>query len=76
MAQVFLILAAMAALVAFVFISGSVLAWVADAGRSGLRRYAGLGKEGVMAPTTFQKLAYVALIVVLFGVATGWLGGW
>jgi len=28
-----------------------------------------------MAPTTLQKLSYAALIVVLFGVATGWLGG-
>jgi hypothetical protein len=28
-----------------------------------------------MAPTTLQKLAYVALLVVMFGTATGWLGG-
>jgi len=25
--------------------------------------------------TNIQKFAYVALIVVLFGTATGWLGG-
>jgi hypothetical protein len=28
-----------------------------------------------MAPTPFQKITYVALIVLLFGVSTGWLGG-
>lgn len=28
-----------------------------------------------MASTTLQKLAYVALIIVMFGTATGWLGG-
>ena len=28
-----------------------------------------------MAPNTLQRLAYVALIIVMFGTATGWLGG-
>jgi len=28
-----------------------------------------------MAPTTLQKAAYVALLIVLFGTASGWLGG-
>ncbi len=28
-----------------------------------------------MTPTRFQKIAYVALIVVMFGVTSGWLGG-
>ena len=28
-----------------------------------------------MAPTTLQKLAYVALLVVMFGTASGFLGG-
>jgi len=28
-----------------------------------------------MGPTPFRKGAYIALIVVLFGVSTGWLGG-
>ena len=28
-----------------------------------------------MAPKTLQRLAYVALIIVMFGTATGWLGG-
>lgn len=31
--------------------------------------------EGHMRPKTFQKVSYVALIVLLFGVSTGWLGG-
>jgi len=28
-----------------------------------------------MGPAPFQKVAYVVLIVVLFGVSSGWLGG-
>lgn len=28
-----------------------------------------------MSRTGLQKIAYVALLVLLFGVATGWLGG-
>ena len=28
-----------------------------------------------MAPTTLQKAAYLALLALLFGTATGWLGG-
>jgi hypothetical protein len=28
-----------------------------------------------MTPSGIQKVAYAALIVLLFGVATGWLGG-
>ena len=76
MGRLFLIMAALAVIVAFVYILGSIWTSAVDAGRSGMRRYAGFGKDGVMAPTNFQKAAYVALIVVLFGVATGWLGGW
>ena len=28
-----------------------------------------------MGPKPLQKTAYIALIVLLFGVSTGWLGG-
>ncbi len=28
-----------------------------------------------MRSTGFQKIAYLALLVVLFGVSSGWLGG-
>jgi hypothetical protein len=28
-----------------------------------------------MTPSGIQKIAYLALVVLLFGVATGWLGG-
>ncbi len=76
MGQLFLIIAALAVIVAFVTILGSIWNAGMEAGQTGLRRYVGHGKEGVMAPTNFQKAAYVALIVVLFGVTAGWLGGW
>lgn len=75
MGRLFLILAALMAIVAFVAILVSISKTVAEAGRDGLRTYVGLGKDGTMAPTTLQKSAYIALIVVLFGVTSGWLGG-
>ncbi len=28
-----------------------------------------------MAPNFIQRMAYVALVVLLFGLTTGWLGG-
>lgn len=28
-----------------------------------------------MSPTGLQKIAYAALLILLFGVASGWLGG-
>ena len=28
-----------------------------------------------MEPKSFQKTAYIALIILMFGVTTGWLGG-
>jgi len=33
------------------------------------------GKGELMAPTTFQKIAYAALAILLLGVSLGWLGG-
>ena len=75
MGRLFLILAALAVIVAFVVILGSIWNASMEAGRKGLHRYAGFGKDGVMAPTTLQKVAYLALIVVLFGTASGLLGG-
>ncbi|KIN78101.1 hypothetical protein [Sulfitobacter mediterraneus] len=32
-------------------------------------------KEDLMGSRSVRKMAYVALIVVLFGVTSGWLGG-
>ncbi len=31
--------------------------------------------EGRMEPKPFRKLSYIALIVLLFGVSSGWIGG-
>ena len=43
---------------------------------SALTRTAGRAVERAdMGGKTFSKLAYVALILLLFGVGTGWLGG-
>lgn len=48
--------------------------FIATAGAKG-RPLMAQGRNGDMAPSGIQKVAYVALIVVLFGVASGWLGG-
>ena len=44
-------------------------------GRRALQPVFGPTKDGVMAPTALQKVAYVALIALLFGTTSGWLGG-
>lgn len=38
-------------------------------------RHEAIDPRNTMGPTPFRKAAYVALIVVLFGVSSGWLGG-
>ncbi len=75
MGRLFLLVALIAVIVAFVAILVSIWNSVFAPGQDGLRTYMGFGKDGVMAPTGLQKAAYIALIVVLFGVASGWLGG-
>jgi hypothetical protein len=41
-----------------------------------LRKTTYFGPKGtVMTPNSFQKIAYAALIVLMFGVTTGTLGG-
>ena len=75
MGRLFLILAALGVVAMLAVIVTTSLRDAARAGRAGLRTYGGFGEDGLMAPTGIQKAAYVALIVLLFGVTTGWLGG-
>lgn len=62
-------------IVAFVAILGSFLGSTKAEAQRRLQTVFGPTKDGVMAPTQMQKIAYVALIVLLFGTASGWLGG-
>jgi hypothetical protein len=48
-------------------------ATAATAERARLR--SGYDRNGLMAPTGFQKVAFVALIVLLLGVSSGVMGG-
>ncbi len=75
MARLFLILAVAAVIVAFVAILVSVWNAAYEGGHRALRPLFGSGQEGLMTPTTLQKVSYIALIVLVFGVCTGWLGG-
>lgn len=75
MARVFLILLMVAIAIAVAMV-------VYNAGNRMMRTATGSGRTSqgqtgidLMAPTGIQKAAYIALIVVLFGVASGWLGG-
>lgn len=75
MARLFLVLIVLAACVAIAAILYAIWTSIVHAGQRGLRPITGFIEEHKMAPTGIQKAAYIALIVVLFGVASGWLGG-
>lgn len=75
MGRLILFVAIVALLVAIVAIVLTITARLLPAGRATIDPAATQQNEGMMVPTPFQKITYVALIVLLFGVATGWLGG-
>ncbi|MEW9921514.1 hypothetical protein AB2B41_18040 [Marimonas sp. MJW-29] len=75
MARILLILLLTAVCIAIAMILYSIWTNLVQAGQRTLAPVLAQAKEGEMAPTGIQKAAYVALIVVLFGVASGWLGG-
>ena len=75
MARLLFLVILVAVIVAIAAIVVSVLGRAAQAGQDALRPIYGSPEGGPMSPTPFQKVAYTALIVLLFGVATGWLGG-
>jgi len=71
MARVFIILLLAAVCIGIAMVIYTAGMRMIEAGERGLQQT----EDGEMAPTGIQKAAYVALIVVLFGVASGWLGG-
>ena len=75
MARLFLILIAVAACVLVALIVYAISTSLITSAERNLRPALTQGRNALMAPTGIQKAAYVALIVVLFGVASGWLGG-
>ncbi len=75
MARLILILMFCAALAAIVAILASSVTRLISGQSHRLNATAGLSKDEDMASSGIQKAAYIALIIVLFGVASGWLGG-
>ncbi|MEM6940437.1 MAG: hypothetical protein AAF943_03705 [Pseudomonadota bacterium] len=75
MARLFLILAFLAALAATAIVLASVSRKTIAEGTRDLRAPIAALEDRTMASSGVQKAAFVALIVVLFGVASGWLGG-
>lgn len=75
MSRVFLFLVLLALLAVFVIVAATALRRVLEAGQKAFGATNGQQDGGLMVPTPYQKITYAALIVLLFGVATGWLGG-
>lgn len=75
MARLIIILLLAAVCIAVAMVVYSAGTRMIEAGERSLRPMWGQTEDGKMASTSIQKAAYVALIVVLFGVASGWLGG-
>lgn len=75
MVRLLFILIVIAACVAFAVIMHAVWTSITEASRRNLRPVSGIAKGQDMAPSGIQKAAYIALIAVLFGVASGALGG-
>lgn len=75
MARILLFLLVFAAVVVIILGVASFLGRAADRADAALRPIWGSKRGNVMAPTTFQKIAYVALLLVLLGVTSGLLGG-
>ncbi len=69
----FLGLVALAVAIAALLLSIWRGAWAI--GQQATRSVLGSGVGEPMAPNGIQKIAYAALLVLLFGVSTGWLGG-
>lgn len=72
-ALLFLILCV--AVVAFAAFVVSVVREAARAGKQIMRPVSGPDDRGTVMPKEIRKAAVVALIVLLFGVTSGWLGG-
>lgn len=75
MARLFLLAIMVAIIVGIVAIMLSVWNDVRNLGRRTVASLSGPDRSGTMASNGVKKTAYVALIVVLFGVSSGWLGG-
>ena len=75
MARILMFLVALAALVVIILGAASLLGRAADSAGTALRPIWGSKRGNLMAPTPFQKIAYGALLVVLLGVTSGFLGG-
>lgn len=75
MARLLLFLILAVALVAIAVFVMSVWSGMVQKGRRAASPVPGTRKGDVMAPNGYRKLGYVALIVLLIGVTSGWIGG-
>lgn len=75
MSRLFLFVVLLALLAFAVMILLTIVTRAIEAGQKAFRTPDIRNEEGLMIPTPFQKITYAALVVLLFGVATGWLGG-
>ncbi|MFD2739087.1 hypothetical protein ACFSUD_05875 [Sulfitobacter aestuarii] len=75
MARVLLILLFLMVIVVFAAILVSFWKAAYRHGPAAMRSFTGTSEASLMAPTALQKVAYLALILLLLGISTGWIGG-
>ena len=75
MARILLFLMVLAALVVIILGAVSLFERAAAGAQAALRPTRNDKRGALMAPTTFQKIAYAGLLVVLLGVTSGLIGG-
>ncbi len=75
MARIFLFLILAVAIFAFAVFVVSIGSEAARAGRRVMRPVVGADQRSRGVPKEIRKAAVIALIVLLFGVSSGWLGG-
>lgn len=75
LALIMVLLIAFVAIVAIIVVSANARIQANAEARRSIAGPRGQLGGSLMASNSFQKIAYIALIVLLFGVTTGWLGG-
>lgn len=75
MARLLLLVLLVGALVALAAFALSAGRRAAAESKDALQPIFGPTKDGLMAPTALQKIAYVALLVLLLGTTAGAIGG-
>ncbi|MFV0514163.1 MAG: hypothetical protein ACK5MY_11120 [Jhaorihella sp.] len=75
MGRIIIFLGFLVLAVAFAVLLLSILRGVCSFGQDMMRPMLQAGERELLAPTGIQKVAYAALLILLFGLTTGLIGG-